>query len=327
MKSSFICLILFLFSLISTANAEVFTTVEGYKFEVMLKPQKTLIMLGEPIFIDFDVKNLSDVDLGVLWGGDYRNEFGRPESFDVKVFDADSQLVPKPKTMTFGGLSTFQKSPVGKSYNFRLYLPHWATIESIGDYQIQIDKDLVVKKYSSKDMFVNMPAGIPVKLTTKINVIATNYEKMGDVIDEIGNKLVEGDDTAERLAPFINDERIIKYLAQAIQKNEWLMRYLAKFNSDEALNAIVSRINDENQEVRRNVSVTLALSVHPKASVYLLKMRKDKYYAIRLDVIHYLGRLKTAESTELLKEMMYDENEINRNEANRYLTERGEKSN
>lgn len=326
MKNSFFCLILFLFLLVSMAKAEVFTSVDGYKFEVNLKPQKTSIMLGEPTFIDFEIKNLSDVDLGVLWGGDYRNEFGRPDSFEVKVFDADLQIVPKPKTMNFGGLSTFQKCPIGQIYLFRLYLPHWATIEKIGDYQIQIEKGLVVKKYDLKNMrFDNLPAEIPVKLVTKLNVIAADFAKMGEIIDTIGKDLIEGDDTAENLAPFIKDVRIIKYLAQAIEKNYWLMHHLAKFNDDSALNAIVSRINDEDQEVRRNISVTLAMSVHPKASVYLLQMRNDKYYAIRLDVIHYLGKTKTAESTQILKEMLSDENELNRNEAKRYLAEREEK--
>ncbi len=326
MKNSFFYLILFLFLPASIAKAEIYTSAEGHQFEVNLKLQKTSIMLGEPVFIDFDVKNLSDVDLGVLWGGDYRNEFGRPDSFDVKVFDANLQIVPKPKTMTFGGLSTFQKCPVGQSYNFRLYLPHWATIEKIGDYQIQIEKGLIIRKYDLKNMsFDNLPPEIPVKLNTKLKVIASDFEKMGEVIDTIGRDLIKGDDTAQRLAPFINDDRIIKYLTQAIEKNYWLMRHLAKFNNDTALNAIVNKMNDQDQEVRRIVSITLASSVHPKAVDYLLQMRTDKFYAIRLDVIHFLGRTKTTVSTKILKEMINDENEQNRNEAKRYLTERNNK--
>lgn len=315
--------IVFVFLLIVSAKAEVYTSSDGHRFEVNLNLQKNSIMLGEPIYMDFEVKNLSSVDLGILYGGDYRNEFARPDSFDIKLLDASLQIVPKPKSWNMGGMSSFQKCPAGQSHTFRLYLPHWAMIQKIGDYQIQIEKDLVVKKYDLNNRnFDNLQKGIPIKLTAKMNVIASNYQKMGEVIDAIGAKLVEGDDTAERLAPFIKDERIIKYLAQAIQKNEWLMRHLAKFNDDRALKAIVSRINDKEQEVRRHVSVSLALSVHPKASVYLLKMRNDTYSAIRLDVIHYLGKTKTAKSTQILKEMMNDENEQNRNEAKRYLTER-----
>lgn len=317
---------LFVFLLILSAEAEVFTSPDGFQFAVELKFQKSTIMLGEPIYIDFEVKNLSDVDLGVLWGGDYRNEFGRPESFDVKVIDRSGQIVPKPKLYNFGGLSAFQKSPVGKSFNFRLYLPHWATIEKTGEYKIEIEKSLVVRKYVPNNMkFEGSPQTNPVKLNGELSVVAADDKKMGEIIDQIGKALIEGSDTAERLAPFIKDDRIIKYLAQAIEKNVWLMRHLAKFNDDGALRAIVSRIGDADQEVRRNVSVSLALSVHPQAPDYLLQMRRDKYYAIRLDVIHFLGKTKTAASTKLLREMLRDENKLNSDEAKRYLQERGEK--
>ena len=327
MKNKFY-LILCVFLVVTSAKAEVFTSADGYKFEVNLYLQKDSVMLGEPIYMDFDVKNLSDVDLGVLYGGDYRNEFGRPDSFDVKVIDSKGEIVPKPKTITFGGLIGFQKSPVGQSFNFRLYLSHWATFEKIGDYKIQIEKSLVVKKYDLKNMsFDDSQEGIPVKLTALIKVVSSNFQKMGVVVDTIGRQIVEGNNTADKLVPFIKDARIIKYLALAIKKNQWLMRYLAKFNDNRALNAIVGRIKDEKQEIRRNVSVALSLSVHPKAEVYLLQMRTDKYYAIRLDVVHYLGKTKTLKSTKLLKEMMNDENEQVGNEAKRYLTERGEKLN
>lgn len=327
MKNRFY-LILYIFLLVTSANAEIYTSPDGYKFEVNLTLQKDTIMLGEPIYMDFDVKNLSDVDLGILYGGDYRNEFGRPDSFDVRLIDSKGKIVPKPKTINFGGLIGFQKSPVGKSFNFRLYLPHWATLEIPGNYQIHIEKNLVVKKYGSQNnKLFNSTDAISVKLTKPIKVVSSNYQKMGVVVDIIGKQIVEGNNTAEKLVPFINDVRIIKYLALAIKKNQWLIRYLAKFNDDHALNAIVDSIKDKVDEVRRNVSVTLSLSVHPKAEVYLLQMRTDVYYAIRLDVVHYLGKMKTPKSTRLLKEMMNDENEQVGNETKRYLTERGVKLN
>lgn len=316
--------------LTSAAKAEVYTSPDGHKFEVNLKPQKDSIMLGEPVFVDFEVKNLSDVDLGVLIGGDYQNEFTKPESFDVKAIDSNGKIVPKPQILSMGGggMSVFQKSPVGKSYNFRLYLPHWATFEKTGKYKIQVEKGLVVKKFDLNITLDDMRnKGVPVKVNAQIKVVDTDYQKMSEIIDTIGKQLVAQDDTAERLAPFIFDERIIKYLAEAIKKNEWLLRHLAKFNDDRALDAIVSRINDENQEVRRNVSVSLALSVHPKAPAYLLQMRDDKFAAIRLDVVHFLGKTRTAESTEILKEMMTDEDKWVKLESTRYLTERGEKLN
>jgi hypothetical protein len=323
MKAVYFIFIFFL--LIISARAEVFTSPDGFRFEVNLQMQKTSIMLGEPVYMDFEVKNLSAVDLGILYGGDYQNEFARPESFDVRVFDAASRIVPKPPSWNFGGMASYQKCPAGQVHSFRLYLPHWAMIGKTGDYRVEIAKDLVVKEYTPKNIgdFTSKKA-VPIKLNAEFKIIPSNEREMGEIIDAIGAKLVEGDDTAERLAPFINDDRIIKYLAEAITKNIWLMRNLAKFNDDRALKAIVSRMGDQDQEVRRNVSVTLALSVHPQAADYILQMRGDKYYAIRLDVIHFLGKRKTAESTKVLKEMLRDENEQNKMEAKRYLTERGE---
>ncbi len=285
-------------------------------------------MLGEPIYMDFDVKNLSNVELGVLWDGDYRNEFGRPDSFNVKVINSKGETLQKTQTLGMGGLMGFQKITVGGNFNFRLYLPHWAKIEKTGDYKIEIEKSLIVKKYDRKiENMPNSKNGILVKVTSQINVNPSNYQKMGEVIDEIGEQLIKKDDTAERLVPFIEDERIIKYLIEAIENNHWLMRHLAKFNNDLALNALLSKINDDSEDVRRNVSITLASSVHSKATIYLLKMRNDKFYPIRLDVVHFLGKSKTTESTKILKEMIKDEDKLVSEESIRYLTERGEKLN
>lgn len=330
MKNNRLYFILFILLLASAARAEIYTTGDGYKFEVNLKPQKSAIMLGEPIFIDFEIKNLSDVDLGVLIGGDYQNEFSKPESFNVKAFDSKGKIVPSPKiwTMGGGGMSMFQKSPVGKSYNFRMYLPHWATFEKTGKYEIRVEKGLVVKKYDlniTPDDVRNK--GVPVKVNAWVKVVKADYKKMGEIIDAIGAQVVARDDTAERLAPFITDVRIIKYLAEAIKKNSWLLYQLAKFNDDRALNAILSRIDDEADQVRRNVSVSLSRSVNPKAQIYLLQMRNDKSWSIRLDVVHFLGKIKTDESTKILREMLTDEHDWVSRESKRYLLERGEKLN
>lgn len=321
--------VLFLLALVSSSKAEVFTSIDGHKFEVNLNLQKDSIMLGEPIYMDFEVKNLSNVDLGILYGGDYRNEFARPDNFNINVFDENGQIIPKPKTMTMGGMIGFQKCLGGGSHNIRLYLPHWGTFERTGRYRIEVKKKLVVKGYeltpiSATDL--QEGSGIPVNLFAQLKVVPADYRKMGTIIDAIGKRVVDRDDTSERLVPFINDARIIKYLALAIRKNQWLIRHLAKFNDDQALDAILSRISDQDREVRRNVSVSLSKSIHPNSKTHLLQMRNDEYFAIRLDVVHYLGKVRTKDSTKILKKMMNDENkDWVGNEAKRYLRERGEK--
>ena len=328
MKSCFIFAFLLIFLLLSEAMAEIYTSPDGHNFAVNLQFPKTTIMLGEPIYFDFEIENLSDVALGAVFGGDYRNEFGRPDSFDVKIIDEEGGILIKPKTWTFGGIINVRKIEVNQKFDFRLYLPHWATIEKVGSYKVQVEKDLIVRKYDEKNHSQMYSQKVsPIKLNATINFVSSDYQKMGVIIDEIGKQLVTRDETAQKLAPFINGTRIIKYLIEAVEKDHWLMSHLSKFNDDWAFNAIVSKIKDERDEVRRNVSISLSLSVHPQAFTYLLKMRNDIFAPIRLDVVHYLGKTKTKESTKLLKEMVNDEDKWVRDEARRYLTERGEKLN
>ncbi len=326
MKSQLLLCVYCICLLVGSASAQNFVSSDGYQFEVTLKLQKDSVMLGEPTYMDFEVKNLSVVNLGVMVGGDYRNEYGRPESFEVDFFDSNGVLQPKRQLMTMGGLIGFQKAPVGGSFNVRLYLSHWANIQQPGKYKIVVKRQLTVRKYGSPlDTALSAKGGVQVNITSSINVVASDPEKMGEVVNAIGNKLVAGDETAEHLVPFIDDDRIIKFLTEAIKKNPVLTRHLAKFNDDRALRAIISRIDDKEQEVRRNVSVSLSLSVHPKSKLYLLGMRTDKNVGIRLDVVHYLGKTNTVESTRILKEMANDEDQkwIG-SEARRYLKERGE---
>ena len=56
-------------------------TVDEKLIEVNLVPDKSTVMLGEPVYLSFVVENNSDHDLQVIVDGDYRNALGRPETF------------------------------------------------------------------------------------------------------------------------------------------------------------------------------------------------------------------------------------------------------
>ena len=70
--------------------------------QIHLKPDKKTIMLGEPMFIAFEVTNMSDEKLCLGVGGDYRNKFGRPDSFQVSVRTDNGEAVQQPKS-SIGG--------------------------------------------------------------------------------------------------------------------------------------------------------------------------------------------------------------------------------
>src|SRR5262249_8320894 len=50
---------------------------------VSLVPDQTEIMVGEPVYLSFTVRNLTWSSMRTIQGGDYRNKFGRPESYSV----------------------------------------------------------------------------------------------------------------------------------------------------------------------------------------------------------------------------------------------------
>ncbi|MBX3245297.1 MAG: hypothetical protein KF685_12675, partial [Acidobacteria bacterium] len=141
---------LFIPILALAVTANVYVSHDGHKFAVELKPQKDRIMIGEPIYMDFELTNLSNVDLVMMFGGDTRNEYSRPDGFNVKVLNANGQILARPKLATLGGLVLLAKCPVRDSYRYRLYLPHWANIDKTGGYEISIGRDLVIKRSADK---------------------------------------------------------------------------------------------------------------------------------------------------------------------------------
>ncbi len=305
------------------AEAQVFTSSEGDTFEVRLRLQKTTIMIGEPIYMDFEIKNLSKYALGVLDGGDNRNEFGRPESYDIKIIGPNGTALPKKQLMTFGGGLSYRKCAVSSVLPIRLYVPHWGEPTKPGDYRIILKKNLVVRKYDEKNQIYLDRDGVNVEIEKNLKVIANDRRSMRGVVDSIGSALVSGDITASKLVPFSNDERIIPYIEGAALNNPSLIRNLSKFRSDRALEIIVSRISDEKDEVRHTVAGALSKSNHPNSKRHLISMRKDSYRGVRLTVLHYLATVKTAESTKMIEEMVNDQDQqMIGPEARRYLDER-----
>src|SRR5215475_6877058 len=100
-----------LFLFYAPAHGQTYS-VNGAPIEVSLLPEKSVIMLGEPIHLSFIVRNLSGTDLYFREGGDYRNRLGRPESYDVRAVRSDGRQVPKPEVLSaMGGLSGYEEVP------------------------------------------------------------------------------------------------------------------------------------------------------------------------------------------------------------------------
>lgn len=337
-------LFLLLFCTFSTF-ADIYTTPDGHLVEINLIPDKSEILINEPVYFSFQIKNLSTDDIGFVQGGDYRNEFGRPESFKVTAIGENGKLAKAVESrFNMGGMIGFSKIPAGESLVVRLLSAHWFNFEHPGKYSVRCgrQRQIIISKYDSSGVSEKLKlAGFPVEVAAAITVKADNYREMDSIIENIGKEIFSDNPEkaleAVKALTFIDDKRVIRHFDKLIENillNEerpfydvrfYAFRPLAKFVDQMALKAILKAINSSNNDVRREVSIALSKSLNPNAEKHLLSMRFDKFDAIRLDVVHFWGAKKTSASTAILKKMLKDESEMIRNEAKRYLEERGVK--
>lgn len=340
-------LILILFILTSQASQVVgdVYTVDGHQIEVRLVPDKSTMMLGEPINLSFIVQNHSDQDLQVLVGGDYRNALGRPNSFTVTVAREDGKRVPQPDAGPgFGGLFGPNKIPAQGNYVFKLFLPHWATFEEVGRYTIVAKRTLQLSKYATgRENAEEQATEVQAQASTTIEVVPQDTELMGELISGLGTTMLSRHNTAEAAAStlsYIPDERVIPYFVKSLETNNYnlkvsALRALSKFNDEAAFQALkrgmeTKRENIGNvttkevanqlvENIRNTAAGALAKSPHPGAIPFLLSMRNDTSEGVRITVLHVLGKMKPEEAIPILLEMSHDRSKIVRDEAKRYL--------
>jgi hypothetical protein len=320
MRGPFISAFLLTFLLFSTAQAEIYTTSDGHQFEVNLAPDKPEIMFGEPIYLSFEITNLSEVDLSFPEGGDYRNRLGRPESYQVKSVRTDGKAVPVPEIgMQFGGLIGTQKvAKNGGKTVIRLFLPLWSPFAEIGEYNITCDKYLYLKQSNPSKNNFDFQNGVQVSVKTKIKVVKKNNAQMAEIINFWGAEILnastwERGQEAFRILEHIGDKRVAAPMIKAVMSGKdfaakgEVIKFLAKFDDENSFNAIISQMNHPANSIRSDVAAALSASRNPKAFGYLMRLRDDADKFVRLAVMQGLGRKGTAESVKIVKEMLQEE--------------------
>ena len=314
--------------------------------------EKPTILLGEPIRVSFVVHNPSATDLQIRVGGDYRNSLGRPESFTVTVLDDMGKPVPQPDAdPSLGGIVRPEKIPARGTYTFALFLPHWATFAKAGTYSIVVRRTLQVSKYTPGAGDTEAKTSdMAVEARTTITVTPPDLEKMGNLIAALGKTLLTGagDAAAEatRRLTCINDERVIPYFVRAFDERKGELRFagvqsgaLDRYNNQAAFETLQkamdihgSDINDVSSKqfaqeraanIRQTATMALLRSPYPEAFPFLLTRRNDPAPAVRLTILHALGKQGEHELQAvlpLLREMSHDKNTMIRDEAKRYLT-------
>ena len=316
-----------------------------WSVDVSVAPEKPVVMLGEPTWLAFTVRNLSAEPLQILVGGDYRNDLGRPNSFQVRTTRSDGKWVSQPDVgLATGGLVGPKDLPVGGSYVFRLFVPHWATLVERGSYGIVCRRTLELLRPGTD--FRRVPTvDIVAEARTTLEVQARDEERMGLLIRELGETMVSangeaaGDDAVLALA-WIEDARVVPYFRRALAIRSFTLKFiavqaLAKHATDEALEglktAMQSRVSDFDYAVgeqrpqlaanlRAAAAGALSRSQHPRAREYLVAQRHDESENVRVTVVHALARMPPAQSLPLLQEMSRDASPRVSEEAKRYVT-------
>lgn len=303
------------------AQAQTFATQEGFPVEISLRADQETVMLNEPAYIYLEIKNLSPYKLCVSEGGDYRNALGRPDSFQVKVVKTDGTAVSQPKAwMSYGGFMGCAPIPAGAVHRTALFLPHWATFESTGSYDITVSKALQV---TNQETETQNTFAASAKL--RINITPIDQVKMSKLVDSLGNRVLgaqyPGYVQALAQLSYLKTPQSFEYLATALNKfanatpnsnEEQICRIvlstLLDDDDDAAVSLLKNHLHSLNKEVRLEIARALSRSHHPQAANLLSQMASDSYWSVRLSVVYGLGKKKPEEWQEILEALASDQN-------------------
>lgn len=332
------------------ASSEIYET-NGLKLDVSLRFDKPEFMLGEPTWFTLQVRNLSDVELGMTVGGDYVNEVGRPDSFKIKFVAADGKPVPQPTVrMNEGGVTGFQRLAAKGSNAFRLFVPHWATFSEPGAYSVTCARRLDVWRagglftQNGSQAVSERTGPVDVQETGKVRVIAANPEKFGKLIESLGHRVLNGKgderEEAMQILTTLKDERAVPIFSKAAISGYTVItspaiRALGNFKSDEAFEGLKRAMNLTGKDIwnavspevaaeaaghmRHYAAVSLIQCKHPEAIPFLLKFWNDDSEDVRIAVLHIYGGTDTAEALVRLQALSHDKSPRVSNEAKRYI--------
>ncbi len=304
----------------------------GCPIEVTLVPDEPSMIAGAPLWLTLRATTTCTKKLGVLDGGDYRNRFGRADSYKLTATrDNGSTLAPLDPGPSFGGMSGPRPLEKDKPFEKRLLLSHWFEIAEAGRYTITATKTLLVGEgHTSPDE--KDKAQIGVHVATTIEVRKGTTEEMGLVIDVIGLKsLTQGDaaDEAVRALGTIHDDRTVPWFVKlASGPRESSRMYgvwgLERYGTDEALAALEKALDGGDKALENAAAQTIAKNPHPRAWDVLWARKDHPNDDVRLTVLHTLARKNDLpDRRKRIEGFTTDRAPIVQQEARRYLRDLG----
>lgn len=312
-----------------------YNTSDGMGISVRLSAEKAQIMIGEPIYLIYEAKPIDDEIFSTPVGGDYRNKYGRPDSYTVKATRSDGLIAKHENVIGFGGLSGSQLVTSDKPLTTRLFLPHWVEFEKPGKYFITVSKSLSVKRHSAVKGVDNPSKNISTSVGIELEVLAKDSSLISKLIDDWGiillDKLHPKNKDATLMLDNFKDAQTKKYFIRALEsftpdetdffsfEGKQLIHALAYFDDDIVMDAFADKIASKNGDIRYAIAASLTRSSHPRSFSILIALQDDENNSVRLRVAQKFSKIKTEEVMSLMEKYLNDKYLYVRQIAQEYI--------
>ena len=296
------------------ANEKEYYNVGAYKVEAGFAPDKAEIILGEPLFITYYVKNAGEKPFKLFVGGDQRGI--RPGETSITAVDAEGNKVkdPNQNAPSFGGPGGNIIIEPGEIYSERRFLPKWCEFEKPGEYILTCKRTIKVldanKNTYDNDEYVDQP----VLSTFVVTVRPYRKEAMQEVIENLGEIILGEEkqpafDAAQMLA-YIRDASVVPHLVKAVELKRnagAALKGLSRYPCEESVDAMAKGLEYRGDSFVRSVAAYgLSKMKSQKAVAALIKALDDNDEYVRRGVIRSLGKIGDKNIVAVLKNYFDD---------------------
>lgn len=195
---------------------------------------KDTVLLGEPVFFDFVITNVSNDTFYVEQGDEFEIP-GAPwaESFVFLVDEKQDTIQNSIGCAGYSFLIGFAKFEPGQKRVHHIFLPEWAEITQVGSYKIIAGNQFKATTDHLNYKESRSKATIVPKQEEAILTVVDNQQQLGEFINQliIDIKTAQPKDEYkyDRILEKITDERIIPFLSEAFLTNQFIKKEKANY--------------------------------------------------------------------------------------------------
>jgi len=237
-------------------------------------PNKTQLVLGEPLEVTFLVENRGQLTFEFWFGGDYRGT-GRHDRFKIAVTNENGEALPDPiaRVWHLGGLTRPVRLAPGQSFTNVIDLTQFRVMDKPGHFTVSCC--LALDEHRGKE---ESPKPV-VTSAFKLIILDRTPERVADVLKELIAKAqsAHGQELRETLALIarFGNEDAVPRLAQLAEKGENELRVsaigaLSAIPTDASLDVVLASLKDPDPQIRMAAAGSLGVLQKPRGVDALL---------------------------------------------------------